>query len=137
MPRTYRGSCHCGRIVFELDSDAEHIKTAMDCNCSLCRRRGALWHAASDQDLRILDGASELTEYRFLTETATHLFCQHCGIHPFARPRLAPTRWVINLRCIDEIALPSLRVLPFDGEHWDEAAAAFLAAHRAASEAGR
>jgi hypothetical protein len=132
MRRTYRGCCHCGRIVFELDAE---IGGAIDCNCSLCSRRGALWHAAIDGELRIVEGASELTAYRFLTHTATHLFCRHCGIHPFARPRLDPSRWVVNLRCIDDIDLTALRVHPFDGEHWEDAAAALLSARRASAGA--
>lgn len=36
----YAGSCHCGRIAFDLQTDAP-ITEAYDCNCSLCRRRGA------------------------------------------------------------------------------------------------
>lgn len=134
MPHTYRGSCHCGRVVFELDAE---IVGAIDCNCSICRRRGARWHAAVDSELRIVAGESELTPYRFLTHTAKHLFCRHCGIHPFARPRLDPSRWVVNLRCIDDIDLPALRVQPFDGEHWEDAAAALLSARQAQSAAGR
>ena len=35
----HAGSCHCGRIAFELEAD---IKEVADCNCSLCRRRGGL-----------------------------------------------------------------------------------------------
>jgi hypothetical protein len=128
MTRTHRGQCHCGRIVFEVDAD---IDSVVDCNCSLCRRRGALWHAAADAALRLLQGEAERVEYRFNTGTAVHYFCRHCGIHPFARPRLDPTKWVVNVRCLDDVDLTALRVLPFDGEHWEDAAAAFLAARRA------
>lgn len=35
----HQGSCHCGKIAFEVEGDFE---TAIDCNCSLCRRRGSL-----------------------------------------------------------------------------------------------
>lgn len=36
---TYQGSCHCGRVAFELDATLGYV---MECNCSLCRRVGAL-----------------------------------------------------------------------------------------------
>lgn len=125
-----RGSCHCGRIVFELDAP---IASVVECNCSICRRRGALWIGATEAQLRIVSGESELTLYRFGTETAKHYFCKHCGIHPFARPRIAPTHWAVNARCIDALDVRALPVVPFDGEHWDEAAATFLARVRASA----
>lgn len=128
MRTTYKGSCHCGAVRFEADAVLDHV---VDCNCSICRRRGALWHGVPDASLRILQGEDELTAYRFLTATATHYFCRHCGIHPFARPRIAPDAWVVNVRCLGDVDLATLPVRKFDGEHWDEAAAAFLRSRRA------
>jgi hypothetical protein len=128
--QTHRGSCHCGRVTFELDADITH---AVECNCSICRRAGALWHGASDAQLRIQSGESELILYQFNTMTAKHYFCRHCGIHPFSRPRLNPAIWVVNLRCIGDIDLKSVKTQLFDGEHWEAAAKAFLAQQRGAS----
>jgi hypothetical protein len=99
----------------------------IDCNCSLCHRRGALWHGASEANLRVLSGEEELVLYQFNTMTAKHYFCRHCGIHPFIRPRLDPTRWAFNVRCIEGVNLSSLEVRSFDGEHWEEAAKGFYA----------
>jgi hypothetical protein len=124
LKRTYQGSCHCGRVTFELKAE---LGTVVDCNCSLCRRRGALWHGASESSLRIVTGEQDLVHYQFNTRTAQHYFCGHCGIHPFARPRLDPSKWVVNVRCIDDVDLSSLPVRRFDGEHWEEAAKAFYA----------
>jgi hypothetical protein len=127
MPRMYRGNCHCGRVTFELDAE---IGGAIECNCSICFRRGALWLPVSDPQLRIVGGESELALYQFGTMTAKHYFCRHCGIHPFARPRIAPDRWAVNLRCIDGIDLSRLPIPSFDGAHWEEAAAALLTQRR-------
>jgi hypothetical protein len=52
-------------------------------------------------------------------------FCEHCGIHPFIRPRLDPGRWTFNVRCIDGIDLSSIKVRPFDGQNWEATAAAY------------
>jgi hypothetical protein len=111
-------------VTFELHGEIENV---IDCNCSLCRRRGALWHAATEASLRVLSGEDDLTLYQFNTMTAKHYFCRHCGIHPFIRPRLDPSRWAVNVRCIDGLDLSSLKVIQFDGEHWEEAAKAFYA----------
>lgn len=122
--QTYLGSCHCGRVKFELQAT---IAYAMECNCSLCRRKGALWHGASDKTLRIVSGEEDLTLYQFGTLTAKHYSCRHCGISPFTRPRLDPARWAVNLRCIDALDLSSLEIQKFDGVNWEEAAKALYA----------
>src|SRR5262245_58275683 len=83
--QTYRGACHCGRVTFEVLDKLDYV---VDCNCSSCRRKGALWHPAAEADLRILSGEADLVLYQFNTRTAKHYFCKHCGIHPFIRPRL-------------------------------------------------
>ncbi len=133
MPTTHHGSCHCGRVKFELTSTIDRV---MECNCSICRRKGALWHGATDDTLRIVSGEADLMLYQFGTEKAKHYFCRHCGVHPFSRPRLDPSRWVVNVRCIDGLDLASLKVGLFDGEHWEEAARAFVAAMRQEAAAG-
>jgi hypothetical protein len=127
MHQTYRGSCHCGCVRFELQATLDHV---VDCNCSICRRRGALWHGVPESGLRVLAGADQLVLYQFNTLTAKHYFCCHCGIHPFVRPRLAPDWWAVNVRCIDGLDLAALPVRHFDGEHWEEAARAFYAQSR-------
>ena len=35
----HRGSCHCGRIAFEVEGE---LTAAVACNCSICSRKGAL-----------------------------------------------------------------------------------------------
>ena len=39
--KTYRGSCHCGAIRFAFKGP-EKIENGLRCNCSICRRKGAL-----------------------------------------------------------------------------------------------
>jgi hypothetical protein len=126
-PLTYAGSCHCGRVSFELDANLDYV---MECNCSLCRRVGALWHGASDSSLRITAGMDELTLYQFNTMSAKHYSCRHCGVHPFCRPRLDPSKWAVNVRCIDNVDLSSLPLRHFDGANWEEAARALYAQRR-------
>ena len=122
----YQGSCHCGRVRFELEAKLDYV---MECNCSLCRRVGALWHGASDASLRIT-GEDELVLYQFNTMTAKHYSCRHCGVHPFCRPRLDPTKWAVNVRCIDAVDLAALPVKRFDGANWEEAAKALYAGRK-------
>jgi hypothetical protein len=118
----HRGSCHCGRVRFEVDASIDRLSR---CNCSICSAKGALYVPIDAiRAFRITAGESELTAYRFQTETATHFFCRHCGVHPFHRPRFAPDRWSVNARCIEDLDLEALPVVEFDGRNWETAARA-------------
>lgn len=124
MPRK-QGSCHCGKVVFEY----EHAGAlAMECNCSICRRKGAIWWAVKEENFKILSGQDDLTLYQFGTRTAKHFFCKHCGVSTFCNPRLAPDRWAVNLRCVDDADLDTLKITKFDGQNWEQAAEAFMKA---------
>jgi hypothetical protein len=107
--RIYEGSCHCGRIRFKVQA---HVTTALDCDCSYCRRVGALWLEVPEPDLQVLAGGEHLSLYQFGTRTAQHYFCRHCGIAPFSRPRTDPSRWAVNLRCLEDLDLSRLTIVP-------------------------
>ena len=35
----HKGSCHCGKVAYEVETDLEQV---IECNCSICRRKGYL-----------------------------------------------------------------------------------------------
>ena len=107
MKKTYQGSCHCGKVKFEVDMDLDHVRV---CDCSLCRKRGALNHRVSDSDLRPATPLDEMTLYQWHTRTAKDYFCPVCGILPFRRPRTAPEVWTVNVRCLEGVELDSIPV---------------------------
>ncbi|MEG3176785.1 GFA family protein [Sphingomonas sp. RB3P16] len=96
--RTCVGSCHCGAIGFEIDSDFAELTT---CDCSICRRKNALMVKVHEDCFRLLRGADSLVEYRFHTGTARHFFCVTCGIYPFHRKRVTPDFLGINVFCLE------------------------------------
>ncbi len=115
---TYAGSCHCGKVRFEVDVDLDHVRV---CDCSICRKRGALIHRVPEDRVRILTPLEELTLYQWHTKTAEDWFCPVCGILPFRRPRdrtpaeavggMAPfTGWSVNVRCLDGVDLDAIPV---------------------------
>lgn len=120
---TKSGACHCGRVSFEFDNAIDGV---IECNCSICHRTGALWHAAPADQFRILSGAESLETYQFGIRTAKHYFCKTCGVSPFCNPRIAPHMWAANLRCVDDIDLYSLPKYDFGGHNWEQAAEAFM-----------
>lgn len=96
-----RGSCHCGAVKFEVRTA---LTPATRCNCSLCRRKGAVMTPPFDASaLKILCGEDALTLYQFNTRTAKHYFCRHCGIYPFHQTRKDPRLWRANLGCLEGV----------------------------------
>ncbi|MEK7737628.1 MAG: GFA family protein, partial [Pseudomonadota bacterium] len=76
----HRASCHCGAVVLELDLP-DGIVDPRRCDCSMCRRRGAIVASVPLAGITILQGEQALRLYQFNTKTAKHYFCVHCGIY--------------------------------------------------------
>jgi hypothetical protein len=117
---TYQGSCHCGRVRFRVTGDLSKV---VDCNCSICTKKGILHLIVSPDAFEVLAGREELTPYRFNTGIAKHTFCRHCGIHPFYVPRSHPDKIDVNVRCLDDIDVSKLTPRAFDGRNWETAMA--------------
>jgi hypothetical protein len=109
---THRGGCHCGAVAFEVDAPAR--LTVSDCNCSICRMSGYLHLIVPRTRFRLLQGTEALTEYRFNTGTARHLFCRHCGVKSYYVPRSNPDGYSVNARCLEPATIEQLEVEPFD-----------------------
>ena len=115
-PRTYQGGCHCGRVRYEATSDLAQV---VDCNCSICIKRGALWTFVKAPQFKLLRGEDALTDYQFGQKRIHHLFCASCGIGSFSRG-LAPNgeaTFAVNVNCLDGVDASSLRLTPFDGKN--------------------
>jgi len=97
----HHGSCHCGAVKFEVRTA---LTPAARCNCSLCRRKGALMSPPfAAAELKIVQGEDALTLYQFNTRLARHYFCKHCGIYPFHQTRKDPLLWRVNIGCLDGV----------------------------------
>ena len=113
--KTYTGSCHCGAIRFAFK--ASEIDTGLRCNCSLCRRKGALMSGfvVAPADMSIEDKDNQLATYVFGSGVAQHHFCRQCGIYPFHQTLRKPGHYRVNLGCVDGVDSLALPVEVFDG----------------------
>ena len=119
MFETYDGSCHCGRVRFRVRAD---LSTLLECNCSVCTKKGILHLMVPPEQFELLQGEQELATYQFNTNTAKHTFCRQCGIHAFYVPRSDPDKISVNARCLDGVDPDSLKPTRFfDGRNWEEA----------------
>jgi len=121
----HKGSCHCGTVTFEVM--APKITDVTVCNCSICNMSGFLHLFVKAEDLRLISGEDNLSEYRFNTKVARHLFCKTCGVKPFYRPRSHPEGWSINLNCLDRDGFDEISFNDFDGANWEANIAALKA----------
>ncbi|MCL1046746.1 GFA family protein [Shewanella sp. 1_MG-2023] len=98
MPK-HRASCHCGLVVMEL-SLPKGIQDVRRCDCSMCRRRGAIVASINLDDIQFIQGEHELSVYQFNTKTAKHYFCRHCGIYTHHQRRSNPNQFGFNVACL-------------------------------------
>ena len=109
----YEGHCHCGRVRFSFDS--EPITTGKRCNCSVCRRKGAVVSSMyiPAEGFTPHANADDLSDYRWNDRVVNHLFCKTCGIYPYHGD--AHNGYRVNLGCIDAIDVFALDIDVLDG----------------------
>jgi hypothetical protein len=110
----YKGSCHCGKVSFEVEGE---IKGALACNCSMCQRKGSLLWFVPRADMHLLSPEDAAKTYTFNKHVIKHRFCPTCGMHPYSEavdPKGEPMA-AINLRCLEDIDLGSIPVRHYDG----------------------
>ncbi|MEP7096671.1 MAG: GFA family protein [Dokdonella sp.] len=103
-------SCHCGAVELELDLP-DGIVNPRRCDCSICKRKGAIVASVSSSGIRILKGAEHLKLYQFNTHTAKHYFCSNCGVYTHHRRRSNPSQYGYNVGCLEGInpfAIPNV-----------------------------
>lgn len=110
----YQGSCHCGQIAFEVEGEIDGV---MSCNCSICQRKGALMWFVPRASLQVTRGERAMSSYTFNKHAIQHKFCPNCGIHAFGEGTdpSGEAMAAINVRCLENIDLDTLKVTHFDG----------------------
>lgn len=98
----HRASCHCGAVVLELDLP-DGLVDIRRCDCSLCRRRGAIVASVPLSGIRVVQGEEVLRLYQFNTCIARHYFCSVCGIYTHHQRRSNPLQYGFNVACLDGI----------------------------------
>lgn len=113
------GSCHCGAVHWRFEGP---ITDATICNCTACRRYGALWaYGYEGQNIRVEAPNNGLTLYAWGSRSLSFNFCRICGnliswrgLRPDENGR---TRIAVNLRLAEPDAVAPIPLQRFDGFH--------------------
>lgn len=121
MSESYRGSCLCGGIRFEVD---EFAPPTGNCHCSMCRKfHGAAYATIAEarrKHFRWTTGTELLKGYTADNGT-TRSFCSNCGSSlTFASPNADPDLVEIALGCFDdEVPVkPDAHIFVASGAKW-------------------
>ncbi|OOY24305.1 aldehyde-activating protein [Thioclava sediminum] len=109
----HRLTCHCGAVEMEVTL-SDGLNTKRRCDCSFCRRRGAVAVSAPLSGIRIVKGEDNLTLYQFGTMTAKHYFCKTCGIYTHHQRRSNPNQYGVNAACLEGVNPRDLDPVPWN-----------------------
>lgn len=107
----HRLSCHCGAVILELELPGG-IVNPRRCDCSICRRKGAIVASVALSGINVIQGQKALKVYQFNTKVAKHYFCSHCGIYTHHQRRSYPDRYGCNVGCLEGINPFDLEPVP-------------------------
>lgn len=107
-------SCHCGTAKLAV---VRAPRSLTDCNCSICRRYGALWAYYAAGDVRLLYRKRDVEAYAWGDRTLRFVRCRQCGcILHHERARMARSSTIgVNARCFYPEVIAKTRVRRLDG----------------------
>lgn len=112
------GSCHCGAVSFEFHGTPKWL---VSCNCSACRRYGALWAHGTKENIVLHTPPGSVTAYSHGEKSLAFVSCKKCGcmthwdsVDP-SQPNCA-----VNMRMAPPEAIEGIRLRRFDGaDTWE------------------
>lgn len=107
-------SCHCGAVRLSVDADPPTVVT--DCNCSICRRYGALWSYYSPTKVRIEPPEGATEAYVWGDHMLEFHRCKGCGcLTHWASIDRSHDRMGVNVRLMDLDILEAVQRRRLDG----------------------
>lgn len=108
-----KGACHCGAVQWHFSALLESVTA---CNCTVCRRYGALWAYDYENEGIVVTG--ETTSYVRGKAISFH-FCPKCGCMAFWRGQQPDEsgrrRIAVNVRLTEPGPIAHLPIDHFDG----------------------
>jgi hypothetical protein len=109
-----RASCQCGAVVLEA---ARKPRSLTQCNCSICRRYGALWAYYTRKTARLVEGRRASSFYSWRNHRIEFYHCKVCGcVTHYERAQKTPdSTFAINARTMDPRDVARIKIKMLDG----------------------
>jgi hypothetical protein len=105
-----QSSCHCGAVRVTVPTAPAEVT---DCNCTICRRYGALWSYYSPKEVEVA-GATDV--YLRGEKSIEFHRCRTCGcVTHWAPVDATHDRMGVNTRLMEPAVLAAARVRKVDG----------------------
>ena len=107
-------TCHCGAIRIYVQRIS---RTLTSCNCSICRRYGALWAYYGPSSVKIEAPKGGLAMYSWNRKVRVYYRCKVCGCvtHYAYRKKSRRTTVAVNAVNFEPSALAGARIRHLDG----------------------
>lgn len=107
-------TCHCGAVRICV---RQMSRTLTSCNCSICRRYGALWAYYAKSSVAIEAPRGGLSSYSWNQKIRAYYRCKKCGCvtHYRYRAKRRDTTIAVNAANFDPAILAGSRIRHFDG----------------------
>ena len=109
-----RGNCHCGAVRFEVPEPRDFLT---DCNCSICRRYGALWLHCNRSEISLEYAPGATSAYEWGDRLLAFHHCNTCGCmtHWLSIKEDNPEPMAVNCRMSEPADIAGMQVRRFDG----------------------
>jgi len=112
-----RAACHCGAVRFEI---AEPPEWVLDCNCTLCRRYGALWsyyHPPDHAKLLMKPDPTATEIYLWGDRALAFHHCKICGCVTHFAVAADGFIFGVNARMMAGLDPAKVRIRRIDNSH--------------------
>jgi hypothetical protein len=107
-------TCHCGHISIEIPRVPNKLN---NCNCTICRRYGALWAYYKENEVKVIAPEGSTDEYIWGDKVLRFVRCRNCGCvtHWQSLEYDANGKMGVNARNLDPSVLKNVPVEFSDG----------------------
>lgn len=107
-------TCHCGDVTITIPRSPEKLT---NCNCSICRRSGALWAYYLVGEVSVTGHPERTQAYIWGDKTLRIVRCRNCGCVTHWEPLEAKPegRMGVNARNFDPLMLGNVQIQRLDG----------------------
>ena len=112
-----RAACHCGAVRFEI---AEPPEWVLDCNCTICRRYGALWsyyHPPDHAKLTMKPDPAATDTYLWGDRGLAFHRCKTCGCVTHVAVAADGFIFIVNARMMAGLDPANVRIVQMDNSH--------------------